>query len=329
MKKKLSREFKIGAFGLAMIGLLYFSINFIKSNRVFSSDKTYYAVFESADGLEVSAPVMAKGFRIGTVEHIKFDLEKQDITVTFTVEKEYPLAMGSTVKIASESLMGGQIIEVNFAQNTQKYNNKDTVKSIFEPGLMQMVSAEYGALRSKLSGFAEKLDQIMTGLSGAVDPQNVENLKVSMANLNTISGDISSMLHNKRGNIENIIANLDSLSRSLKNIMPKVGNAVGNIEKASESMPMLLINASMAIGNLNAMLAKVNSGEGTLGKIVSDEELYTTLSSTVDNLNLLLTDIKENPKRYINIRVFGKSYEEKQAEKQAKEADRQAKKAKK
>lgn len=325
-RKKLSREFKIGVFGIAMIVALYFSINFIKSNRIFSSDQTFYAVFESADGLEVSAPVMAKGFKIGTVDHVKFDLERQDIIVTFSISKEYPIAMGSKVKIASNGLMGGQILEMNFVQNAQKYKSKDTIASVFEPGLMQLVGMEYTNLKDKIGVYAAKIEQIMDGMNGVLSQQNVANLSASMENLNTVTTDISSMVAHKKRNIESIISNLDSLSLSLKAIMPKVNSTVGNLEKASESMPALLFNATVAMGNLNALLGKIKNGEGSLGKVVNDEALYANLASATESLNLLLADIKENPKRYINIRVFGKSYEEKQADKAAKQADKDAKK---
>lgn len=329
-KNKLSREFKVGAFGLAMIALLYFSINFIKSSRIFSNDQTFYAVFESADGLEVSAPVIARGFRIGTVEKVKFDLDRQDIIVTFSIQKEYPVGVGSKVKITSDGLMGGQVMELTFLTNPQKYKDKDTIPSVFEPSLMQMVGSEYSSIKDKLKIYAAKIELAIDGLNGVLSPENVANLNASMSNLNTITGDISSLVANKKQNIENIITNLDQLSKSLASVMPKVDSTVNNFAKASQELPLMLINANSALANLNEMLAKVKNGEGSLGKVVSDEELYANLAKATESLNLLLADVKENPKRYVNVTVFGKkTYEEKQADKAAKKADKEKAKANK
>lgn len=321
--KKLSREFKIGAFSIAMIALLYISINYIKSNRIFTSDLTFYAVFDSADGLEASAPVMAKGFRIGTVENVKFNLEKQNILVTLSIQKEYPIALGSKVKIASSGLMGGQIIELNFAQNAQKYANQDTLKSVFEPNLMQLVGTEYAGVKEKLKQYSIKIDQMLDGINGVLSEQNVAAFSGTMRNLEAVSANLNRVLNSKKGNIGSIIANLDSLSLALKSAMPGVNKTLDNFSIASEKLPSALANADSAIISLSAILAKIDNGEGTMGKLISNEELYDNLAAATQNMNVLLTDLKENPKRYVNITVFGKkTYEEKQADKAAKAADK-------
>lgn len=305
MKQKLSREFKIGAFGIAMILLLYFSINFIKSNRVFTSDKTFYAVFESADGLEASAPVITKGFRIGTVEKVAFDLTTQNIIVTISVLKEYPLPIGSKVKITSSSLLGGKVIEVQFGtDHAHTYPNKDTLPTIFEPSLMQMAGAEYSSIKDRLKIYADKIDNALTGLETALSEENMANLSKTLANLNSISGNIDAVIAARRENLNNIVVNLDKISGELRDMAPQVNHAIANISAASDSLPNTLANISTSVNHLTSILKKIESGDGSLGKLVNDQTLYTNLTTSLESLNAVILDLKENPKKYLNVVVF-------------------------
>lgn len=305
MKKKLSREFKVGVFGIAMVALLYISINFIKSNRIFSSDKTFYAIFKTADGLEASAPVMTKGFRIGTVEKVEFDLYSQDIIVTFSVEKEYPLPSDTKVKITSTGLMGGKIIEVLIGSNhSAAIPNKDTIQSVFEPSLFEMASSEYTTLKDKLASFSNKLDNALTGIESAMSPENMNNLKGSLENLNTVTADVAQIINNRKQNLENLLKNLDNVSSELNKTMPDIRKTFANLSSASDSIPAIFTNINGAVNSVNQIISHVNNGQGNLGKLVQDEQLYNNLTQSLTDLSLLITDLKENPKKYINVVVF-------------------------
>ena len=325
MKNKISREFKIGFFGLLIIVGLYLSINYLSSNRIFSSDKTFYAIFDSADGLEVSSPVITKGFRIGTVEQVQFNLDKQDITVKFSVEEKYPVAHGSTVKITTDGLMGGQIIELNFAnESITYYQNKDTITSVFEPSIMQLASSEYTTIRTKLQYYDRKIDSLLTGLNGIVSPANVESLSSTLANLDNTTRNLNQLLEKKTKNIASIIENLDILSTEFTKVMPKLNHTMDNISAATDSLPNLMANGSKSFEEIRILLETINSSDGNLNKLINDKELYENLTVSMKNLSVLLDDIKANPKRYINVTVFEKrTFEEKMREKKAKAAYRE------
>ncbi len=322
MKNKISREFKIGFFGLLIIVGTYISVNYISSNRVFSSDKTFYAVFNSADGLEASAPVITKGFRIGTVESVQFNLEKQDITVKFSVQKQYPIAHGSTVKITTDGLMGGQIIELNFAADSKShYNDKDTVKSVFEPSIMQLASSEYSTIRAKLQYYDRKVDSLLTGLNGIVSPANVQAISGTLANLDQTTRNLNALLEQKSKNIASIIENLDVLSSEFALVMPKLNHTMDNIAKATDSLPNLMANGAKSFATIQKLLEDISASDGNIDKLINDKELYENLTVSMKNLSVLLDDIKVNPKKYINVTVFEKkTFEEKMREKEAKAA---------
>ncbi|MEG2479877.1 MAG: MlaD family protein, partial [Mucinivorans sp.] len=292
--------------------------------RIFSSDKTFYAVFNSADGLEASAPVMTKGFRIGTVEKVDLDLKTQNIIVKISVQQEYPVPRDSKAKIGSTSLLGGKDIELQFGQSNEKFKNKDTIPTIFEPSIIQMAGAEYSSLKGKLSSFYRQLDAALEGINGVLSQKNVTNLEATMANINSLTTNLDILVKKESANISHVVGNLTELSKSLRETAPKLNNTIDNINKATATLPPVIENAATAIESLSHTLQKIERGEGNIGKLVNDEALYQALDSTVVSLQALITDIKLNPKRYVNITVFGrKSYVEKQADKAAKKAEKQ------
>jgi len=306
MAKKLSREFKVGFFGVFIIIALYLAINYIQNNRIFSSDKVLYGVFSASDGLEASAPVISKGFRVGTVENVDMNMKTGKIIVTFSVRSEYPLTVDSKIKISSSSLLGGKVIEVIYGSDPSYFKNHDTIPSIEEPSMMDFITSEYAILREKLSTYSVKIDSILSGLDRIMCQQNTDNIEKTLANVRTLSYSLSQLIDNNTANLSSLIANLDTLSISLAAAGPSLQQAIGKFNNASDSLPQLIANANNAVSSLSSILKKVDTNEGNLGHLVNDEDLYKSITSTVQSLDSLLVDLKEHPKRYINVTVFGK-----------------------
>ena len=308
--KKLSREVKIGIFGVAMIILLYLGINFIKSKNIFSRDSTFYAVYEQADGLEVSSPVIVKGFRIGTVEKISFDIATTNVIVKMSVKHQYPIPADSRAKITSTSIMGGKVIEIMLGNNPTDMRSKDTIRTIYEPGILQMAGDEYGKLKDMASTLVEQLSRALTNINMVLSDENVGNISATLANLNSISTNIDGLVASERPNIAAAIRDFGLIASALKDATPKLGNTFDKFSILADSLevqvPEVVRNFNNSISRLNTTLAKIEEGDGTLGKLVADDELYCNLTYAAEDLSLLLQDIKAAPERYIHISVFGK-----------------------
>lgn len=307
MKKKLSREVKIGLFGLVVMICLYLGVNFIKSRNVFSKDNTFYAVYGQADGIEVSSPVVIKGFRVGTIEKVRFDIETTNVIVEMTVKKEYPIPVDSKAKIASSSLLGGKQLEIMLGGSSEYYKNGDTIRAVTEPGLMQIAGSEYEKLKTQASTMIEQVSKALFAVNEVLSQKNVDNLGATIANLESISKNFDNMVGDKKSDLNVTLGNVAALSQSLRDYTPMLESSLLNISRATDSLPSLVGNATSALDKLNGTLTKMERGEGTLGKIVNDQELYNNLNNATLSLDLLLKDIKINPRRYINVSVFGKN----------------------
>lgn len=310
MKKRISKPFLIGLFTVAVLGGAYFGINFLKSRRIFSDDRIMYTVFPRADGLEVSAPVLVNGFKIGTVDKVSFDMETSEVLVKLIVDGQYDLPATSVVEIASTSLLGGKALVLTLGKKDDHYlASGDTIKSVYAPGLTESLGQEYGKLKATATEIVDKLNLALDGLNRTLSQENTEALTTTLANIEQMSSDLSEVTGSQKTNLKELIANLSSLSKSLAEMMPQIDRGVDNLATLTDTLktqgPELIHSLVGSITNLNMILAKANSDQGTVGKLINDEALYQHINTTVVSLNALLEDIKENPKRYINVSVFG------------------------
>lgn len=311
MKKIFSKQVLVGIFTVAVLAGAYFGMNFLKSKKVFSDDNRLYAVFPQADGLEVSSPVLVKGFRIGTVDKVSFDIKTSQVYVTLTVDGQYDLPASSEAQITSTSILGGKVIEVKLGKDNSRFlKSGDTIRSVFSPSITESLGEEYGKLKITASEIVDKLNSALDGINRVLSEKNTQELSATLANLRSISDNVDKVVGDESANLTRIIDNLAVLSASLKKMTPDLERGASNLAVLSDTLraqgPTLIASAAGSIYNLNMILAKINSSQGSAGKLINETELYDNLNATIESLRLLMDDLKANPKKYINVTVFGK-----------------------
>ena len=109
----------------------------------------------------------------------------------------------------------------------------------------------------------------------------------------------------------NVVSQLERLTATLSDATPQINTIVTNLDNISDSLAQsniraLVDDAQATLANLNDVTAKIENGDGTVGKLINNEQLYQNVTQTLESLNVLIKDLKANPSKYINVTVFGK-----------------------
>ena len=314
----MKKEVKIGIYAVVILLAAWAGIRFLGGLDVFGRTRNYTAHYEQVNGLQDAAAVVINGVKVGQVTGVELNVEQGGVDVNLSVSKEYNIPTDSKAMMFSAGLMGGKSIEIQLGEAAEYLKNGDSIQTGVTLDMFDTLANELGDIKVKVADLLDNLNQTISGVDSLID-DNSKNLTKTVANLNAVMADLKKS--NIIGNIDGFCATLNQNGAKLDSIITDI-NSVTHALNEQQSGEKL----AQAISEVNTLLAKINSGSGSIGNLVSDEKLYKELAQASQNLSALLADLKENPKRYINVTVFGgKSYEEKQAEKAARKAAKEAK----
>lgn len=306
---KLTREIKTGIIVITGILAVIFGLSYLKSSPFFENDKMFYAVYDHVGGLQTGTQVSINGQVVGKVVSIKFKDNKFRSVVEFTVNKEQEFSKNSSAEIYDTGIIGGKGVQIlPVFDNAPFAKSGDTLNSSIKPGLTTLVQEKLTPLQMKVEGAVSHADSLLMNVNDVLDDQTRIELRQSIAGLNDL---ISSF----KGSADKLNVLLENNKEQLDNSLKNVDNITANFSKLSDS----LANAGLAetvsnfqttIEKLNKVLGKIEKGEGSLGKLAQDDKLYENLTSASNELDLLLQDFRLNPKRYVNVSVFGKKQKE-------------------
>jgi len=302
---KFSREIKTSLLVIFGIGFFYFGFNFLKGSSIFSKQKIVYAVYDEVEGLSIGADVNINGLSIGKITKIDFVPNSTKILVTMRIRADLNFSKSSSAILYEAGLIGGKaiLIQTKFEQG-KVIKSGDTLPSSTQPGFTELVNQQIAPLQQKLTSTLTSVDELFDGVSNVLNNQTQENLKTTLTeltrtveNINSISKKLDVLLSDNTTAIDTTLKNLASTSSNLNQISDSL--AMVNIKS-------MLDKYNQVAQNLNQILEQVNRGEGTAGKLINDPKLYQNLDETLNALQTLINDLKENPKRYVHFSLFGK-----------------------
>jgi phospholipid/cholesterol/gamma-HCH transport system substrate-binding protein len=301
----LSKEIKSAIFVLTTILLFIFGFNYLKGTSLIDKQKTVYAVYDEVDGLLVGANVMINGLSIGNVTELDFLPNSTKIVVTLKVKDKINFSSNSTATIYETGVLGGLAISINpIFEKGLIINSGDTLKSSIRPGLTELINRQIEPLQRKLENTLTSVDSIFSGASYVLNKETQNDIKESLNVLTSAikaidnsSKIIEKTLTEKNSQINNSIDNIESISSNLAN----VSNDLNDFGLAN-----VLSNLEMSINGINSIVNNLNSENSSLGNLINNDDVYENLNASIENLNLLITDIKTNPKKYVHFSVFGR-----------------------
>ena len=310
---KFSNEARIGILITAALAALLWGLSYLKGKDFFSSNKTYYAVFNDVGGLVKSNPVIMNGFRIGIVDKIEFTPDHSGrLVIKMLVDKKTFVSKDAAAVIFSSDILGQKAMRIDLGVEQQVAGDGDTLRGLLQSSLTEKLGSQVGPLKDKTEHLIESIDTVVTMLHDLFDPQTKDNLRSAIAHLNHSVSSLDNMVSSDRGKLNIMFSNLESITTNIKNNNKQLSGILSNLSAITDSLARAnftstINNANRALGQVADVFAKINRGEGSLGLLVNDKKLYDNLNSSSKDLDELVKDLKANPKRYLHFSVFGKS----------------------
>jgi phospholipid/cholesterol/gamma-HCH transport system substrate-binding protein len=310
--KKISHEVKVGAVALITIVVFIWLYNFLKGKDFFKSTAYYYCIYDKIGGLAESSPVEINGYKVGVVQAIDFvDETSGRLLVTFSVSKGFKLPVNTVAEIVPVSVIAGMKVQFVFGDGPGAYSEGDTIPGRLSESMLSSFEEKFTPLKNKIDDLLNVLDSVISSVNDVMDPAFKKNLAGTVANLNSTTESLDDVISAKEEELKLAIENISKFSQMLSDNSGKMGETIGNLESITDTLASADIYASItnlksSLEKTSVLLGNLNDGKGTAGQLVTNDTLYSNLSSSLESLNDLLKDIKANPKKYVHFSLFGK-----------------------
>lgn len=336
---KISNETKIALLAIAAVVLGIWGFKFLKGQNVLTPSKNFYVEYDNVQDLRVSAPVFIRGLQVGSVKDIYIDPEDdQTIIVVLNIERGFDVPKDAIATITSPSFMGGRAIELIFkhpcsddcAENGDylKGSSRSFLAGMIEPGEIDIYTERLRkGLAINIDSLAQENPESIAGTLEALDNsmKNIEaltrkfdNLLAASARGLTLTVDnaaaLTGSLNENRDELASIFRNLDTLSSQLKSAgfdqsSQKAGQALDSLTQRLSDLRFTLKTTESMIASVDTLTQNLRKGRGLAGRAFSDEVVAADMERTIRHTQLLIQDLRLNPKRYttVKLKLFGKN----------------------
>ena len=315
---RISKEFKSGFIFLLAIIFLVYGLKYLKGLNVFQTNKPYYAIYDDIDGLQIGSSIRLNGFNVGMVNNIILNSDN-NLVVTLNIDGLDNIPENSICKIVNQDLMGTKGVSLILGQSNSFASSGDTLLGRVENSLQDEVNAQILPLKNKAEGLIGSVDSLLTIVTAVLNKNtrnslsnSIKSLDETFAILSKTMVKIDSMVYDNDARVSKVLSNLESITTNLNDSSSGIKPILYNLSSISDTLSNA--NFGSLVNNINTISNNINSGSGSLTKLMNDEKLYNNLEKSTSELAELIEDIKNNPKRYVNFSILGgtnKSFEKK------------------
>lgn len=306
---KISKEIKTAILVISSILLFIWGYSFLKGKDILEQYKTIFVLYDSVEGLPQSAMVTFNGLNIGKVEKITYEEDTHKLKVQLQLKGSVKISKSSKAIIYEPGFIGGkQIMIVPDYTNEEMVENNDFLKGEEKPGLTGELSQKLIPLQQKMESVLTNVDDVLVQVNAILDDKTQKNIQLTFENFNLVLNEfikttqkINELIDSNQQKIDNSLSNFEKTTHNFEKISDTLAQA--ELGKTIKSLEKTLANA-------NSILDGINKGEGSMGKLMKDDQLYKNMEGATKELELLLRDMKINPKRYVHFSLFGKKPKE-------------------
>ncbi len=309
--KKISNEVKVGVVALLTLVIFIWLYNFLKGKDFLTRSAYYYAIYDKTGGLAESSPVEINGHKVGVVQSIDFiDPLSGRLLAVFSVNKSFKLPKNTVAEIVPVSLLGGMKVQFVYGKGPGTYSEGDTIPGRLAESLMDKVDSELLPLKDKIANLIVAIDTVISSVNEVMNTDFKKDLGGTLANLNSTTESLTKIISSKEKELKTTLDNVNKFTQMLADNSGRMSATFSNLEKISDTLAAAdiyssVLNLKTSLEKAAIMMDNMNKGKGTAGQLLTNDTLYANLTKSLESLNVLLKDMKTNPKRYVHFSVFG------------------------
>ena len=298
-------EVKTGLYAVIIIAATLFIVEFLRGKDIFSKNNTYYIIYPSVDGIEVSTAVTVGGFPAGKISEIQYNRESADYTVQVSISRQFSIPEDSKMVIYSSDILGTKKIKVAAGTSSVPASAGDTLTGGFEADMLSTLAGSISPVAAGLDTLIQNLNTAVTSVNLLLSESNREQVSALLSTLSSTADDLSVLsgtLRDRSPEISDIILRLNSISAALDSAAASAGNTLANAEEITAGLRDAGLGA--AVDSIRILTGRLQDPSGSIGRLITSDSLYNSITRLSNDLDSLIRGIKEDPKKYIKISVF-------------------------
>lgn len=299
---KISSEAKVGVTVLLAALAAVVGFRFMSDLPILRQSLEVHTTFQRVDGLGTGSQVFVRGVKVGSVSGVNL-ADNGGVEITMHLDMRRSLPENSVAYLTSLGLIEGKSIVLELGDSQEKVEYGDTIEGVYVESMMETLGDKGSEIGNDVSSTLNEFNQFLGQLNSTLDDSASRSLNQALQNTSTATEQISSLLEQKQGELRQTIEAGSSLMTQLDTLAvdnrPRVDSLMVHLESNIRELEKIRIELEGASAGLNQIIEKINNGDGTLGKLVNDPELYENLDEVTKELDLLLKGINEDPGRYL------------------------------
>ena len=301
----MRKEVRIGLFAAAVTAAAVFTVEFLKGKDIFSKTDTYYIIYPSVDGVDVSTAVTVGGYTAGRVSDVEYNPEAMNYTVTVSVSREFTFPDDSRMEVYSSDIMGTRKIRIAAGNSNTTAASGDTIRGVIEPDILSSLAGSIEPVAAGLDTLVRGLNRTVESVNLILDKNSRDRINSILGNMEAITEDLSLIagtFRDKNPEIRQIITRLSSISARLDSAAVSAAGILDNAEAVTASLRDARIGET--VESIHSLVLKLQDPSGSLGRLIVSDSLYNSLTQLSNDLDSLVRKIEDDPKKYIKISVF-------------------------
>ena len=301
----MSKELKVGLLAVAAIAIFYFGFNYLRGVDFLSPTSAYYVQYDNIGGLTPSNPILIDGFTVGKVSDINLvQGDSNQIWVRLDVNNDIILGVGTVAHLVNNDAFGSKAIVLEINNITQPLASGDTLIGEVEKGLLDQLAESTMPITDNIGVTIRRINAILDNLTGSSDQIKniISNMDTTLNELKITEQRVNKNLQRSFDNFNQMLVSYDSLSGYLVGVSKNAVELTDSLKQIRIQETLDHTNALLA--ETKELVSQMKNDQGTLGKLMTDDQLYTNLNEMIITFDSLGKHLDENPRHFFA--PFGK-----------------------